>query len=120
MFKTIKTASLALIIGLGSLSAMPSAQAEGMYFSFGQQGNTFGVSDHGRHRGPGWDRRHNRPRQIACSPREAIRKAERMGLRNVRIIREDRRIIQVAGRSHRQRGSVVFARAPNCPVIRSM
>ena len=127
MFSTLKTAALAAIIGLGSLAPMPAAHADGVYFSFGQNGATFGVNDRGRHRGPGWDRHdrgprwdRHRPRPAACSPGEAVRKAQRMGLRNTRVIREDRRAIHVAGRSYRDRGVIVFARAPNCPVIRSL
>ena len=118
MFSKVKTAAFAAVISLGAFASMPAAQADGLTFSFGQNGATITVNDHGRHRGPGWDRHRHRP--AACSPGEAVRKAQRMGLRNTRIIREDRRAIHVAGRAHRHRGVVVFARAPHCPVIRSL
>lgn len=127
MFSKVKTAAFAAVISLGAFASMPAAQADSLTFSFGQNGATITVNDHGRHRGPGWDRHDRGPRwdrhrhrPAACSPGEAVRKAQRMGLRNTRIIREDRRAIHVAGRAHRHRGVVVFARAPHCPVIRSL
>lgn len=119
MFSKIKTLTLAAVIGLSSLAAMPAAQADGIYFSIGQGGAALTVSDHDRrHRGHGWDR-HDR-RSPACSARQAISKAHGMGLRRARIVREDRRTVHVAGRFRYGRGIVVFARAPHCPVIRTM
>lgn len=119
MFSKIKTLTLAAVVGLSSLAAVPSAQADGIYFSIGQGGATVSVGDHDRrHRGPAWDRRHHHA--PACSPRQAISKAHDMGLRRARIIREDRRTVHVAGHSRYGRGIVVFARAPHCPVIRRM
>ncbi|MBO0662600.1 hypothetical protein J1C48_08430 [Jiella sp. CQZ9-1] len=63
-----------------------------------------------------WDRRERWDRP-ACSPRHAVRKAERMGVRHAHIRRVDRRAIVVAGRRHHHRQIVRFARAPGCPVI---
>ena len=41
MFKTLKTAALSALIALGTLAAIPatSAQAEGLYLNFGQNGD---------------------------------------------------------------------------------
>lgn len=42
-----------------------------------------------------------------------------MGLRNPRVVNANRNVIRVAGRAWRHgRTAIVFARAPNCPVIR--
>jgi hypothetical protein len=119
MFSTLKNLTFAAVIGLSSLAAVPAAHADGVYFSIGQGGATVTISDHDRrHRGPGWDR-HDR-RGPACTARQAVSKANRMGLRRANVIREDRRTVHVAGRSRYGREIVVFARAPHCPVIRSL
>lgn len=115
MFRKLQIAALAATMGLGTLAAMPTtAQADGIYFSFGADGSRAGVyvGDRGRHYRPA-------PRRAAaCTPRLAVRKAERMGLRGARITRANRNIIRVSGRTRHGRSSVVFARARNCPVIR--
>lgn len=119
MFKTFQRAAIAFVIGATSLAAIPAANADTIQLSFGQKGAHFTISDRDRHhRGPHWG--HSKPKLPACSPRQALRKAERMGLRHVRIIREDRRAIQVSGRSYRDRAMVTFARAPHCPVVRAL
>lgn len=115
MFRQIKTIALAAVVSLGSLAAVPAANAEGVYFSIGSHGATITVRD--GHRGPGWGGHHHR-RPPACSAREALHKARGMGLHRARIVREDRRAIHVAGRDRHGRDVVVFARAPHCPVIR--
>ena len=113
MFQKIKIAAISALLGLGTLAAAPAtAQADGIYFSFGSDGRA-GVyvrdNDH---------RHHNRWRRAACTPRDAVQKAHRMGLRNVRVARANRNTIRVVGRKHRhERASIVFARAPRCPVI---
>jgi hypothetical protein len=61
-----------------------------------------------------WDRR---DRDRGCSEGRALDKAERMGLRRVRIDRVGRRTIEVTGRDRRgDRRSVTFGRERGCPV----
>jgi len=116
MFQKIKVAALSALLGFGALASMPAAaHADGIYFSFGGDNNRSGiyVRDH--------DRRDNhRPRWAAsCTPRDAVRKAYRMGLRDVHVQRANRNTIRVTGRTRDERASIVFARAPHCPVIRA-
>jgi hypothetical protein len=57
----------------------------------------------------------HRPR--ACSADQAANKAARMGFRRTRVdVR--RNTIRVSGWRHGFRSSVLFARAPGCPIIR--
>ncbi len=61
-------------------------------------------------------RRHDR--WGSCSPHEAVRKADRMGLRNAGIARISDRAILVSGYSWRHRASVAFDRnSRHCQVI---
>lgn len=108
MFKSIKIAALSAVVGLASLAAVPAAQADGFYFSIGQ--GHVRVWDGPRH--------HPRVAWRACTPRHAVRKAERYGLRRAHVVRANRNIIKVRGHRHHQRVNMVFARAPGCPVIR--
>ncbi len=127
MIKLIKTVALSAAIGLAGFAAMPSAalaQSGGVYLGFGNQGPSVGFHfddrgrhdyrdrDRGRHHGGGY-------RDRGCSAREAIHKAERMGLRRARIVSENRRVIRVEGRT-RGRGldMVVFANERGCPILR--
>lgn len=127
MFKFIRTLALSAVVGLGAVAAIPaSAEAAGgsVYLGFGSSGYGpnvgFHFGDRGRHhyRGPG---HYNSSRYHAreCSPRDAVRKASRMGLRHARVVDTSRRTIKVAGRGHGHRTAVVvFGKAPNCPVLR--
>ena len=58
-------------------------------------------------------------RRAECSPNRALDKAERMGLRRVRVVGVGRRTIEVRGITRSgDRASVVFARRdPRCPVL---
>lgn len=116
MFRKLKIAALSALLGLGTLAAVPAGAqaAEGFYFSFGNNGVHGGVYDH---KGGRKDWRHHRPRRDVCDPREAVQKAHRMGLRDVRVTRANRNTIRVVGERRWHRAAVVFARAPNCPVI---
>ncbi len=122
MFKFLRTATLAAIVGLGAVAAMPaSAEAAGgsIYLGFGSGHGPsagFRFDDRGRHhyRGPG---RYHYVRE--CSPRDAVRKASRMGVRNARVVDVSRRTIKVTGRGHGPRPAIlVFGKAPSCPVLR--
>ncbi|UIJ70438.1 hypothetical protein [Aurantimonas sp. HBX-1] len=61
------------------------------------------------------DYRPHRP--ALCEPGQALRKAERMGVRRAHVRNVNRRAVVVAGRSRGDRTVVRFARAPGCPVI---
>ena len=125
MFKIVRTLALSAIVGLGAIATMPaSAQAAGgsVYLSFGSghgPGANFRFDDRGRHHYRD-NRRDSGPRHIRqCTPREAVHKAARMGLRNARVVDTSRRTIKVAGRGHGHRpATIVFGKAPSCPVMR--
>ncbi|WP_159592801.1 hypothetical protein [Chelativorans xinjiangense] len=117
MFRKIRIAALSALLGLGTLAAMPAtAQADGLYFSFGHSSPRLGI-----HRGHDRYYRHHRPRRVfTCTPRSAVRKAYRMGLSHVRVAEVGHRAIRVSGHRYHRRASIVFARAPHCPVIRAL
>ena len=139
MFKFICTAALSAIIGLGALAAAPSsaqAQSGGIYLEFNSGHNGPGMrheyrdqrgqyGDHrGQYRDHRWDQRkgnrYQKPVRQAreCSPRDAVQKATRMGLRNARVVGTGARTIRVAGVVRGYRDHVIFGRAPHCPVVR--
>lgn len=130
MFKILRTLTLSAIVGLGAIAAMPaSAEAAGgsIYLGYGSghgPSATFRFDDRGRHHYRGPDRHGDRwgpGRHHAreCSPRDAVRKASNMGLRNARVVDAGRRTIKVAGRGHGHRPvAIVFGKAPACPVLR--
>ncbi|WP_127522494.1 hypothetical protein [Mesorhizobium sp. Z1-4] len=116
MFKKIRTAALSAVIGLGALAAAPAtAQADSFYFGITPNGPSFGFHSDSSRRHWGGQRRYHR---ATCSPQRALNKADRMGIHRARVRSENRRVISVAGRKHRQRVVVTFAKAPNCPVVR--
>ena len=81
-------------------------------------GVRFGVTIGNAHAEPVRHLRHRRGHAVvACTPAHAVRKARRLGLNRAHVRRSNRRVIVVAGRSHRDRASIRFARAPGCPVI---
>ncbi|MGB3501362.1 MAG: hypothetical protein WBA44_07050 [Mesorhizobium sp.] len=136
MFKSIKLAALAAVVGFSALGAAP-ALADGVYLGLGggHSGAQVGVwvGDGGRdyRRDRGWDRdrrdyrdyRDNRDRRDwrerrGCQPWQAVNKAERMGLRRARVEDVGRHSIRVAGRARGEFVSLRFAREPGCPLIR--
>ncbi len=130
MFDKIKKIAVSALVSFGVLATIPAtAQAHGNHHGGGAGfGIWFGESGHSHWRRPGarrgggdWHngRRYNPiGRAHRCSPRRALNKARRMGVRNAHIRRVDHRVIKVRGRSHGYRVRIVFARAPGCPVIR--
>ncbi|RTL94130.1 MAG: hypothetical protein EKK31_31200 [Hyphomicrobiales bacterium] len=116
MFNTIKTAALSVLVGLGTLAAIP-AHADSLYLGFGNnQDPRFGVytgDDDGYYRR---DWRRDRDWR-GCSPERALDKAERMGLHRARIVDMNRRTVKVAGRQYGDRVVVVFANERGCPII---
>ncbi|MFN4274460.1 MAG: hypothetical protein ACK4F5_16775 [Aliihoeflea sp.] len=121
MFKFVRTATLAAIVGLGALAAMPaSAEASNASFSFGVTSPDGAFSIQFGNPGPryhrGQPRHHHHVRH--CSDRQAVNRARDMGLRNARIIRSGHRTVEVSGWSHRRGYSeIVFSRAPHCPIV---
>lgn len=117
MFEKIRHAAmsmtLAATVAIVSLGASPAAaRADGLYFSFGQSHprvvERYGHRHHFRHRRAG----------RICTPRHAVRKAERLGIHRAHVVRANRRVIRVLGHRHHRRVGIVFARAPGCPVVR--
>lgn len=114
MTAKIKAAILSALIGLGAFAFAPaSAQAEGLYLNYGS--GSVGMHD-GDYRHV--DYRHGRRYDRRCTPDRAVEKAERHGLRRVRVVDVDRRTITVAGRKWDRRVHMTFSRAPHCPIIR--
>ncbi len=122
MFNKFRTATLSVMIGLGAIAAMPAAaQADGLYLNFGggQAGAGIYVGgpdsiDYRHNRYERYDRRQYR----ACTPNQAVNKAERFGVRRARVVDVNRHTIKVAGRKHGDRVRLTFGRAPNCPIVR--
>lgn len=118
MFERIRIAGMAALIGLGAWTGAPgAAQADSLYFGFGIgapdriPGESFrSYRDHRR------DWRRDRATR-RCTPGQALRKAERLGLRRAHIADVDRYVIRVVGRKHHSRRQVVFARAAHCPIV---
>lgn len=115
MLKLARNLTLSAILGLGALGAIPaSASADSLAIKAGSGGIAIEVG-HGRHwhGRPGW----HGPRYRACTPRQAVTKASRMGVRHARVHHASHRSVTVSGRKHGHRVRVVFARVPGCPVI---
>lgn len=136
MCSTLKTTLLAGLTGLIALTSVQTASADSYFGLGGGSGPRIefrvedGRSDHRRDRDRDWrdDRRGDRDRgrdrdrdrrdvREGCSPERALWRAERMGLRRARVVDVSRRTVVVRGRDRGDRVTVVFARAPGCPVI---
>jgi len=115
--KIAKTALLAATLALGGLTGMAASSdtaeaRSGIHIDIGGPGFglIFGSNDFYRDR----DRRY-RPRR--CTPRRALRKSRRMGLRHARIKRVTRRgIIVKARRAYGGRVIAGFGKHRSCPV----
>lgn len=137
MFKFLKSAVLSALIGLGALASMPAAaqaQSGGVYLGFGNGPSVgFHFNDRGRHfdrdrrdRGRHFDRDRRdrggwreRRSYRECSPRDAVRKARRMGVRHPRVLASGYRSILIQGKTRWDRFTRVrFGKAPHCPVLR--
>ena len=117
---TFKSLLIAGGLALGAAAASFSpAQADGRgAITLG--GPNFSVTlgqsvDYGRGYGRGYG--HGYGRRGVCTPRAALRKAERRGLRRAHIRRIGANRIVVSGRSRGQRINVVMGRHPSCPVF---
>ncbi|MEP1209333.1 MAG: hypothetical protein ABJM29_05450 [Rhizobiaceae bacterium] len=112
----IKSVIVAGTIALGALSATSgAANAEvrgGIYI--GGPGVSIGFGHGGYDHHDRWDRpRYHRNR---CSPRKAVRKARRKGLRRAHVIRVGHRGVVVSGRKWGERVIMGFGRNHRCPV----
>lgn len=124
MIKMIRNAALSAVVAVGALAAIPgAAQAASTSIQFGIGAGTGAVTvQYGspRHHSR---QRHHAPRHYRagqCRANEAVRKANRMGIRNARVVGANARVVQVQGRdarSHRP-ARIIFANSHNCPVIR--
>jgi hypothetical protein len=115
MLKTIQTAALSLGVLLGGFAALPAvAQADTLQVTIAPE--TVQYRHDGRH-DRRYDRHRERPRR-ACSPERAVEKAWRLGLNRPRIANVNRNTISVRGFKRGHPVRILFARAPNCPVIR--
>ncbi|RFC63706.1 hypothetical protein DYI37_11960 [Fulvimarina endophytica] len=118
----IRNACLAAAVAAATLGAsLAPAAADSVRFGV-TIGNGPVVVD-SRH--GGWERgdrgRHHRRdarRDRGCSPREAVHKAARIGVRHARVVRANGRSIAVAGRLGGERTVVRFADRRGCPVER--
>lgn len=116
MLNTFKKTAISAMVGLGILATIPaSAQAGGIHIT-GGGGNAHVGIFLGTGGYTNW--RPHRPRFRACTTGRALHKAQRMGVRHARVRAANRHVIKVKGRMHRRHVSIVFARAPGCPVIR--
>lgn len=121
MLNTVKATIISSMIAMGALAAMPAtANAHHIHGTGGGihfQGNGFGFYfGNGGYYRDRWER--PRYKKRFCSPHRAKRKAQRMGLRKVRIGHVNHRTIGVKGRRFGHREYIVFARAPRCPILR--
>jgi hypothetical protein len=105
MFRMIKIAAMSTLLGLGAFTAAPaSAQTSGLVIGISSHDIAYGY-------GHNW-RRH------ACTPREAVARASRTGIRNARVRSVRRNTIDVSGFRHGRHVNVTFSKAPGCPTIR--
>jgi len=117
MFKSqIKSFIVAGTVVMGALSATSgtaNAEVRGS-IQIGGPGFSIGFGGHGYHDYRDWDR--PRYRRNRCSPRKAVRKARRKGLRRARVIRVGHRGVVVSGRKWGERVIMGFGRSNRCPV----
>jgi hypothetical protein len=107
--------SLIAKIGLAALVALTGVVPATSSANASESGVVIQVQHRDRHHDR--DRRYHQNRP-GCSPRHAEAKAERMGLRRVRVVDVSRRTVTVVGRDRHGRDRVVFANLRGCPVIR--
>lgn len=119
----VQTAALSLSVLLGSFATLPAAEAAGVSVTVAPETVQYRHErdrDHRdwRHdRRDDWRRDRDRPRR-ACSPERAMEKAWKMGINRPRVSNVNRDTIAVRGFQRGHTVRVLFARAPNCPVIR--
>ncbi|MBP0438471.1 hypothetical protein [Tianweitania sediminis] len=108
MFKTIQTAALSLAVVLGGFAVAPSvAQAGSLHITVAPEAVQYR-----------YERERPRVRGRECTANRAVEKAWKLGINRPRVTRVARNTIAVRGYQRGERVRIVFARAPNCPVIR--
>jgi tRNA A-37 threonylcarbamoyl transferase component Bud32 len=112
MLKIIQTAALSLSVLLGSFATLPVAQAASVSVTLAPETVQYRHERDWRH-----ERHRDRPRR-ACTPERAMEKAWKMGINRPRVANVNRNTIAVRGFQRGHTVRVLFARAPNCPVIR--
>lgn len=117
---SLKSALVAGSVALGALAATSGTASaggkigvylDGPHFSIG-----FGDYRDRRHRDWRDHRDWRRPYFRKCSPRKALRKAKRRGLRRAHIIRVGHRGVVVGGRKWGEYVKIGFGRHRSCPV----
>ena len=110
----VRSILIAATLAGGVVAAAPAVAAPLSVTVTTDRGGDFRVAQrHDRRDDRRYDRRYDR----GCSPREALRKASRMGLNRVSIARDGRRSVVVDGRKRGRYVTVAFAQARGCPVI---
>lgn len=108
MLTKMKTVALSAMIALGAFAAAPAAAQAGDLRVGIHIGGGYGP---GWGYGPRWDA----PR-AHCRPARALNKASRMGLRRAYVHRAGYNGVVVKGKRAGRTHTVVFGKAPNCPV----
>lgn len=118
---SMKAAVVSGLIGLASVfAAGASAQAASpVVIGVSSNGVTIGAPlMQVNHRNGHYNRPQYRPNnRYACSPRQAVTKASRMGVRNARVS-SNRSTIRVSGFRHGRPTAVLFGKARGCPILR--
>lgn len=119
MIKIVQTAALSLSVLLGSFATLPAAQAASVSVTVAPETVQYRHDrDHRDWRRDRRDDRHRDRPSRACSPERAVEKAWKMGINRPRVANVNRNTIAVRGFQRGHTVRVLFARAPNCPVIR--
>lgn len=116
--KTLKTGLAAIVIATAAAATAVPANAGSAQLQIEVGSRHHGHFRHGPRHGPRYG--HAPRHRAACTPREAVRKAWRIGLNRPGVRRIDNRRIVVTGFNRGHRASLVFARhTPRCRVIAS-
>ena len=114
----VRSILIAATLAGGAVAAAPAVAAPLSVTVTTDRGGDFRVAQrHDRRDDRRYDHRYDRRYDRGCSPREALRKASRMGLNRVSIARDGRRSVVVDGRKRGRYVTVAFAQARGCPVI---
>lgn len=129
MRKLLLNSLMSMAVAATAMSFAPMASAQNLELEFGRTGPTMRLVEpcDPTYDNCGYSRRdrddyrylgRNEVRYARCTEDRALDKAERMGLRRVRIESSGRRVIEVRGRQRDgDRVIVAFGRAPSCPVL---
>lgn len=123
---SFKAAVLSAVVAVSALAGSSvGASADGLRLSIDEDGDArVGIEISDRYRPDrGWDERRGDDRRDwrddrrpSCSPWRAEDKARNMGLRRARVVDVNGHRIVVQGHKWGDRQTVIFSRAPGCPV----